>query len=145
MRLLCAVLIMRYKKFLLEESEIPTPPNMSDKEDGEMVVIKFERTEVEQCEYRNQNKLITALFVMITELFELRDLELHTSTWSNSFFLITKDETDFNNQQGILSPELSRKKLKDAEPKEVAEAVIDLVRDRKNWNQEKFYRSLNGA
>jgi hypothetical protein len=31
---------------------------------------------------------------------------------------------------------------KAGEPKEVAEAIIDLIRDRKNWNVEKSYSTL---
>jgi hypothetical protein len=131
---------MRYEKFLLEPNEVPTPP----KGEG-LIVIKTGISELDACENRNQNKLFEAIFCMITELFELRDLEMHTTNYSNSFFLITNYETAFNDQKGILSPELSREKLKKAEAKEIAGAIIDLIRNRDKWDQEKYYRSIESS
>lgn len=131
---------MRYAKFLLEENEKPVFPNQ--KEDG-LYAIHNDISEVEQCENRNQVKILECLFYTLSELFEIKDIEMQTDGHSNSFFLIKTFETDFNPQKGILSPELSRKKLKQATPMELSGAIIDLLLNRGKWYKEMSYQTLN--
>lgn len=126
---------MRYEKFLLDQSEIPEPPVLI----GEGLHITCNnRSELEQCESRNQNKLIEALYTMICELFEVDDMVLNTSTYSNSFFIIEKREGEI--ERGRESVELSRAKLKKATAYEIAGAIIDLVLHRNTWSKAVSYR-----
>lgn len=128
---------MRYNKFLLEDSEIPIPP----KGDG-LIVVKNNISEVEACENSGQAKLMECLFYTLVELFEAYDLELQTSGHCHSFLIIIKEETRFNLQEGFESPHLSRDKLKNASARDVSGAIIDLVRNRKNWNNKRKYQSI---
>ena len=130
---------IRYETFLLEDSEIPIPPD-SNKEG--LIVVANNISEVEQCENVGQNNLLTAIYSTLCELLEIKDVEMQTAGWFNSFLLVTKHETDFNCQKGFESPQLSRQKLKKANPKEVAEAMIDLFLNRSKWNIEKSYSKL---
>lgn len=130
----------RYTKFLLEDSEVPELPETT----GEgLHRIHYDISEIEQCENRNQAKILESLFYTVCEVFEIKDIEMQTTGHANSFFLITKHETDFNVQEGILSPELSRNKLKDATAMELSGVVIDLLLDRKIWDKEMSYKTLN--
>ncbi len=123
-------------KFLLEDSEIIKPP-----EGDGFFAIATGISELEACEYKNQNKLIECLFITICHLFEIDNLELQTSYY-NSFLLISKHETDFNLQEGYESPQLSRKKLINGTAKEISEAIISLIRDRNNWTAKQKYKRL---
>lgn len=131
----------RYLKFVIDESEIPVID--SSKSVPGLNVIHYDISELEQCENRNQSRILEGIFHTICELFDLPDIELQTTGFCHSFFLITKHETDFNNQHGIESPQLSRDKLKKAEPKEVAGAVIDIILNRDNWKTERQYKTLH--
>lgn len=130
---------MRYEKFLLDPSEIPEYPD--DSNDG-LNAIHYDISQVEQCENRNQNRILEAIFYTLCELLEIRDVEMQTTVHFNSLFLITKNETDFNCQKGFESPQLSRKKLKHGQPKEIAEAIIDLLLNRSKWDTEKSYSAI---
>ena len=131
----------RYDKFLLEEYERPVLPKT-----GKVGLIRLPNkpiSEAEQCENRNQIEKIECIFHTVCELFEIDDVELQCTGFSNSFFLIKNHETCFNNQHGFLSVELSRDKLKNATAKELSGAIIDILRNRKNWNKEMYYSTLH--
>ena len=130
----------RYNKFLLDESELPG--YSEDSHEG-LNIVHHNISEVEQCENQAQCRLFEGIYYTLCELFEVDDVEMETTFDSQSLFLITKTETDFNNQVGFRSPELSRKKLKGAEPKEVAEAIIDLFKNRKKWDNKKECKTLH--
>lgn len=129
----------RYQKFLLEENEVPNIPE--ETKEG-IYSIHYDISEVEQCENRSQNKILESVFHTVCELFQIENVEMQSTCHANSFFRITKNETGFNNQEGFLSPELSRDKLKNAESKEIAGAVIDLIKVRKLWDNSQTYKSI---
>lgn len=129
----------RYEKFLLEQTEIPLPPT-----EGEgLISVHYDISEVEQSENINQFKLIESLYYCICELFEIKDMELQLSFYSNSFFIISKIETAFNSQEGFISPELSRAKLKKGTAMEISGAIIDLLRSRHEWREKRSYNKLH--
>lgn len=133
-------IVSRYNKFLLEENEVPKLP--SDGTEG-LNVIHYDISELEQCENRMESRICEGIFYVLCELFQIEDIEMETTVHSQSLFLIIKDETDFNNQVGFRSPPLSRKKLKGAEPKEVAEAIIDLFKERHTWTNKVECKTLH--
>lgn len=129
----------RYKSFLLEESETPVLPKNNK---YGLHSIHYDISEVEQCENRLQTRVFEGIFYALCELFQVEDIEMETTCHVQSLFLIIKEETDFNNQVGFRSPELSRNKLKKAEPKQVAEAIIDLFKTRNTWNNKVECKTL---
>lgn len=130
----------RYKKFILDENEIPDLP--AEQKDG-LYSIHYDISEVEQCENRNQCRIFEGIFFTVCELFDIEDMEMETTCHSNSLFLITKQETEFNSLVGFRSPELSRNKLKGAEPKEISAAIIDLFKERGKWDNKVYCKTLH--
>ena len=129
----------RYEKFLLSPSEVIELP-----EDGNegLNIVENKISELGQCENRFQNKIMECIFHVLVELFEITSIELQTTGFSNSFLLITTNETDFNKQEGLESPLLSREKLKGADAMEISGAIIDLFLERDTWNTRKIYTTL---
>jgi len=130
---------MRYEKYLLEESEVPDPPIL-DAEDVHLVYTGI--SEKEQIEYRAQIDILECAFFVLCELFDIHPIEIQISAYSISFLLIEKEETEFNPQEGIESPSLSRKKMKGADTKEISGAIIDLLLYRNKWNKRMWYREV---
>lgn len=128
---------MRYEKFLLDKSEIKPTPEFEE----DLYIINKEITEVEAMENRGQCRLIEAVYAAICELFEMRDVEMQTSNDGHSFFLVKKPGNYVDT--GMESIWLSREKLKKAEPKEISEALIDLLLHRKKWDNEKTYQQVS--
>jgi hypothetical protein len=131
---------MRYEKFLLKDYTTVRPA--SDLNEGEgLHVIHNDISEVEQCENRNQCKLLEALFYTLVELFEVHNLEMQTTGEANSFFLINKDEGEI--KHGVNSLWLSREKLKSASAMEISGAMIDLILYRDKWTNEVSYKECH--
>lgn len=128
---------MRYEKFLLLDSEKESIPEF---ESG-VHIVKNNITQAQAAENMGQCRLIEGIYETICELFEMHDVEMQTSTEGHSFFLIKKPGNYV--QTGNESVWLSRKKLKAADPKEIAEALIDLLLHRKEWKNEITYQQVS--
>lgn len=131
---------MRYEKFLLKDYTTVRPA--SDLNEGEgLLIVHNNISEVEQCENRNQCKLLEALYHTLVELFEVHNLEMQTTGEANSFFLINKDEGEI--KYGVNSLWLSREKLKAASAMEISGAMIDLILHRDKWTNEVSYKECH--
>jgi len=131
---------MKYEKFLLEESEKPAYPTTN--QEG-LISISNNISEIEQLENLSQSNILLAIFYTICEIFDIDNIEMMTNSYANSFIIIINEETKFNNQKGIESPKLSREKLKNGNIKDISEAIIDLIKNRKQWTNERFYKTIN--
>lgn len=129
---------MRYEKFLLKDYKTIRPA--SNFNEG-LHVVHNSISEVEQCDYRNQYKILHALYLTLTELFEVHNIEMNTTSEANSFFIINKDEGEI--KHGVRSVWLSREKLKDASALELSGAMIDLILHRNKWTNEVSYKECH--
>ncbi len=132
---------MRYKKYLLEESEKPNFDNHVGVEGLNIAPNNISKDE--QCKYLVECRQVESAFFTLCELFEIEDIEMETTGFSHSFCLVIIKETEYNNQKILRSPELSRQKLKNAESKEIAEAIIDMIKERKKWSDIQYCRTLH--
>jgi hypothetical protein len=130
---------MRYEKFVLKDYKI-IRPSSDFNEDG-ILIIPNNISEIEQCENRNQSKILEALFYTLVELFDIYNIEMQTTHDANSFFLINKDEGEI--KRGINSIWLSREKLKRASAMELSGAMIDLILHRDTWTEEVSYKKFH--
>lgn len=131
---------MRYEKFLLKDYKTVRPATDLNEPEG-LHIVANNISEVEQCENRNQCKILEALFYTLVELFEVPNLEMQTTGEANSFFLINKDEGEI--KYGVNSLWLSREKLKNASAMELSGAMIDLILHRDKWTNEVSYKECH--
>lgn len=133
-------IIMRYEKFLSKDYTTVRPATDLNESDG-LRIVANNISELEQCENRNQCKILSVLYHTLTEIFEIDNLEMQTTNKANSFVLINKDDSEI--KYGVNSPWLSREKLKNASPMELSGAIIDLILHRDKWTNEVSYKECH--
>ena len=120
----------RFNKFLLEK-EIEFH---KDVKEG-LNVIHNNISEEEARKNVETINYIYGVYHAVAELFDANGVVLNCGG-GEVFFSIP--EEDFNHYacsgHEIRSPKLDREKLQNATYPEIAGAIIDLIRDRKNWN-----------
>lgn len=132
---------MRYEKYLFEESEKQNFDNIIGVEGLNILPTGISKDE--QCKYLVECRIIEAVFATLCELFDMKDVGMETTNSTHSFCLIIKEETEFNNQKIMRSPELSREKLKDEDAKDISEAIIDLIKERNTWSDLRYCKTLH--
>lgn len=129
----------RYEKFVIENYKTITNSSILDQKEG-LNIVKHDISEIEQCENKNQVKILESVFYAITELFDVTDIEMQTTGDAHSFFIVTKDEGEI--KEGVNSLWLSREKLKQASALEVSGAIIDLILHRTKWSNIVRYKEF---
>lgn len=131
---------MRYEPFLFDQDTegveyVHDPAAMG------LMVIPNNISEIEKEQNRGQCRVLEGIGAALAETFELPNLCLETTGHWHSFFLREREEGDY--EWGLNSPKLSREKLKDAQPYDIAGAVIDLLVHQNEWTERHAYKRLH--